>query len=82
MATPTLPTFPVDDQTLNQLDAALTIQEGADRTTLGELLERYSQLAGSDTAALDPQYSEHDVIAALLAEVRRLRAADTGDGDP
>lgn len=83
-----LPPFPVDDTTLDLLSAALDPRaagdQQAERSCVGEFLELASQLGGSDTTAVaeedddvqvmrDPQYSTHDVIGALVAEVRRLR---------
>ncbi len=78
--------FPVDDQTLDLLEQAINIDPAAERSSLFDLLDMYSRLGGSDTRAVaetledgivvmrDPQYSPHDVIAALVGEVRRLRA--------
>lgn len=92
--TVTLPPFPVDDSALDMLSTALNPGPDAERTSLFDLLDLYSELAGSDTTAVDeddnlnhdgnefhpavrvmrdPSYSPHDVIAALIAEVRRLR---------
>lgn len=82
-----LPPFPVDDQTLDLLWAALhpwETNEQWERSSLWDLLTLMSQLGGSDTDAVeeeheggrtmrDPHYSDHDVIASLIAEVRRLR---------
>lgn len=92
-----LPSFPVDDQTLDLLEAALDPRShgDTDAKTSGvwPLLEFMSQMAGSDTRAVeeilddgsdggasivmmrDPQYHDNDVIAALVAEVRRLRVS-------
>jgi len=58
----------------------------AERSTVGSFLEFMSQLGGSDTKAVqepgehvdmmrDQCYSHHDVMCALVEEVRRLRAA-------
>lgn len=73
---PELPPFPVDDQTLDLLEAAMNPREHGDpeavSSSVWPLLEFMSQLGGSDTRA-DPQYHDHDVITALIAEVRRLR---------
>jgi hypothetical protein len=83
-----LPPFPVDDATLDMLAAALDPRghgdEHATRSCVGEFLTMMSQLGGSDTRILGEVdgiqaitgacYSEHDVIAALVGEVRRLRA--------
>lgn len=81
----TLPPFPTDAQTLDLLESAITGTSGPDgRSSVGDLCVLYSELAGADTAAVeseddgvvflrDPQYSTHDVITALVDEVRRLR---------
>jgi hypothetical protein len=80
--------FPVDDQTLDLLDAALTGTSGPDgRSSVGDLCQLYSEMAGSDPSAVesteddsdvqimrDPVYHPNEIIAALVAEVRRLRA--------
>ncbi len=86
-----LPPFPVDDATLDLLEAAMNPREHGDpdatQSSVWPLLEFMSQLSGSDTRATvdddpdggrivhlrDPLYHDHDVIAALIAEVRRLR---------
>lgn len=80
-----LPPFPVDDQTLSFVEAALTGTAGeGGRSSLTDLCTLYSELAGSSTTAVestdgavavmrDPQYHPNDVVAALTAEVRRLR---------
>jgi hypothetical protein len=89
-----LPPFPVDDQTLDLLSAAVagTAGEGG-RSSVGELCDLYSQLGGSDTRAVvdpdvggsgiaemrDPRYHPNDIIAALADEVRRLRARPSGE---
>lgn len=61
----------------------------ADRSSLWDFLDLMSELGGADTRAVDavddpsdptsatmrdPHYTDHCVIAALIAEVRRLRA--------
>jgi len=83
----TLPPFPVDDQTLDMLWLAINPDpEVADRSSLYDVLRLYSEMGGSDTEAVesvedgihvmrDPQYSTHDVIGALIEEIRRLRKA-------
>jgi hypothetical protein len=79
-----LPPFPVDDQTLGLLDTALNPGPDAERTSVGDLCRIYSEMAGSDTTAVadtehgtdvmrDPEYHPHDIIAALISEVLRLR---------
>lgn len=65
----------------------------AGRSSVGDLLKLMSQLGGSDTEAVaellgedgenvrvmrDPQYTERDVIIALIAEIRRIRVATDG----
>lgn len=83
-ATVILPPFPVDDTTLDLLEHALNPGPHAERSSVGDLCRLYSELAGSDLNAVeetigevtvmrDAEYHPHDVIAALLAEVRRLR---------
>jgi hypothetical protein len=84
-----LPLFPLDDATLDLLERSLDPwshgDPGAASSSLEPFLEMMSQLGGSDPAAAeseddgvvvlrDAQYSAHDLILALVAEVRRLRA--------
>jgi hypothetical protein len=84
----TLPAFPLDEQTLGMLEIALDPWRNghpeATSSSLGSFLEFVSQLGGSDTRAVesqdlgvtvmrDPCYSEHDLIGALVAEIRQLR---------
>lgn len=86
--TVTLPPFPVDDNTLGLLEQALDPRAHGDpeatSSSVWPLLRMMSQLAGSDTDAVeredagtrlmrDPQYHDHDVLRALIAEVRQLR---------
>lgn len=88
-----LPPIPLDDTSLSMIESALT---GTDRTSVSDLLDLWSQMAGSDPHATapfpddmpdvdfgpdaeivfmrDPMYSQIDLIAALVAEIRRLRA--------
>lgn len=82
-----LPSFPTDPATLDLLEAAI-LHPGAQASNVGRFLEFMSQLAGADIVAVDepadplehrdvtvmrdPQYSEHDVILALIAEIRRV----------
>jgi hypothetical protein len=85
----TLPPFPVDDATLDMLCAAMDPRSVGDyaveRSCMGEFLDMMSRLGGSDPAAVDevidgihvmrdPMYHDHDVIKALVDEVRRLRS--------
>jgi hypothetical protein len=91
-----LPPFPVDDATLDLLEAAMDPwnhgDPDAETASVWPLLDMVSQLGGSDPTAAervvddgsdggptvvvmrDPTYHENDVIRALIAEVRRLRA--------
>jgi hypothetical protein len=85
-----LPPFPVDDATLDLLEAAMNPREHGDpeatKSSVWPLLTFMSQLCGSDTNAVesvddngirfmrDPQYHTNDVIESLIAEVRRLRS--------
>ena len=90
MTDTTLPSFPVDDFTLDQvqhaLDAAYDEEHrltGADftLTQLLDFLGGYDPASAQPTADPDvtvydaPTYHEHDVIRALITEVRRLRDA-------
>ncbi len=79
-----LPPFPVDDTTLDLLWTAINPGPDAERTSLGDFLVLMSQMAGSDTQAVeeesdgirtmrDPQYHHNGVIEALITEIRRLR---------
>lgn len=84
----TLPPFPVDDATLDLVWGALHPGPEAERSSLFDMLDLYSRLGGSDPDATvenddlpddivelrDPQYSPHDLIAALITEIRRLRS--------
>lgn len=85
-----LPPFPVDDTTLDLIDKAINPGPEAERSSLWDLCELYSQLGGSDTTAVegitgdvqtmrDPAYSHMDIIDVLVREVRRLRALDGED---
>jgi hypothetical protein len=90
-----LPPFPVDDATLDLLNAAMNPRDhgdpDAEMSSVWSVLKMLSEMGGSDTSAIaevieegdddharvvmmrDPQYHEHDVLQALIAEVRRLR---------
>ncbi len=91
-AVPTLPAFPVDPETLNLLRLAIRPGTEAKRSSMGDLLVLMSELAGSDTDAVeevttsdsgtvyvmrDPQYHVHDVVIALADEVIRLRGENS-----
>lgn len=86
----TLPAFPVDDTTLDMLMAAIDPwgngDPDAEHSSVVAFLEFMSNLGGSETTAGEeiapsvvrlthPQYSSHDVLTALVEEIRRLRAA-------
>jgi hypothetical protein len=84
-----LPPFPVDPATLDLLDLALDPRShgdpDAETSSVWDLLRLMSEMAGSDTTAVaeqvcdgivvmrDPHYHDHDVLKALIAEIRRLR---------
>jgi hypothetical protein len=87
-----LPAFPLDDQTLALLDQALDPWSHGDpcaeSSSLEPFLSMVSEMAGSDVTTTttdslglvelhDPVYSSHDLIRALVAEVRRLRMTPT-----
>jgi hypothetical protein len=90
----TLPPFPVDDQTLDLLSAALNGSEiEGGRSSVGDLCHLYSDLGGSDLNAVesddgvmrvmrDPHYHPNDIIAALIAEIRRLRKLGSAIEEP
>lgn len=85
----TLSPFPVDDQALSLVEAAVSGTEGeGGRSSVADLCSLYSELGGSDLQAVesaedgiavmrDPQYHPNDIISALVAEVRRLRSLNT-----
>jgi hypothetical protein len=86
-----LPTFPVDDATLDLLARAIDPWSHGDReattSSVWPLLQMMSEMAGADVNAIeyvtrsgirmmrDPMYHDHDVMKALIIEIRRLRAA-------
>lgn len=85
-----LPEFPVDDATLDLLWQAVRPGVEADRSSMGEFLDLMSRLGGSDPGAVeeetddirvmrDQHYHEHDVVAALVTEIRRLRSIAEGE---
>lgn len=82
--------FPVDDETLALVDQALD-PSVTGRSSLGELLDLLSGYDPSKVVPLidedgrvvpdtfeypEPIYHSHDVIRALVAEVRRYRAIE------
>lgn len=81
-----LPPFPVDDQTLDMLWDAIHPGPGATRSSVTDFLDLMTRLGGSDPDAIqdtilenvhvmrDQFYHEHDVMSALIEEIRRLRA--------
>lgn len=86
MTTPTAPTFPVDDTTLDMLWTALHPGPEAERSSVNDLLELFSdmhfgplgesvELDGEVVELAGCRWHQHDVISALITEVRRLRAA-------
>lgn len=90
-----LPPFPVDPSTLDLIETALHPGPTSQTSSVGQLCDLYSALAGSDLDAVDhvsdggvrvmrdPHYHPNDIIDALLAEVRRLRAhPDPPGGSP
>lgn len=89
----TLPPLPVDDVALDIYWSALFPGPDVERTSIGDVLDLYAEMGGSDLTAVaeviqrtwdgepevvemrDPGYHPNDLIAALIAEVRRLRAS-------
>lgn len=77
----TLPSFPTDDMTLSALEHALTSSY-----TVTDLLDFLAGCVGEDPneewidagIVYDTRihYHEHDVIRALITEIRRLRGED------
>jgi hypothetical protein len=53
---------------------------GSDTRAVAEVHDDGSDGGASIVTMRDPHYSDHCVIAALIAEVRRLRAGATGGG--
>jgi hypothetical protein len=86
-----LPDLPVDDVSLDLYWTALHPGPAAERSSLHDLLDMMSRLAGSDPDAAadviddhtvelrDPQYHPNDLISALIVEIRRLRSAAPED---
>lgn len=82
-----LPPFPVDEETLSLVWSAINPDWAiAERSSLFDLCDMYSRMAGSDPNAVsevvedgiyvmrDVLYTDHDIIVSLIDEVRRLRA--------
>lgn len=85
MTAPVAQEFPTDNVTLDLLWTALHPGPDAERTSVGDLLDLLSDMHFgplgepeelADDIAYRPgtRWSTHDVIAALVTEVRRLRA--------
>jgi hypothetical protein len=81
-----LPPFPVDDQTLDLILSAIHPDPDLEsQASLFATLQLLSEMGGTDIEAVaeqhdenvavmrDPQYHEHDLIAALIGEIRGLR---------
>lgn len=66
MATDTLPDFPLDAETLDLLEAALSASGGG----IGSLLR---VLSGHDPSRCEPAYAPVDVTRALIRRVRELQ---------
>lgn len=86
MTAPAVPSFPVDDSTLDLVWTAIHPPEGATQSSLFTVLDIISdltfgevqpddieQLDGGVTFCTRLRWSEHDLISALVTEVRRLR---------
>lgn len=87
-----LPPFPVDDTTLDMLEAAIDPRahgdDMAETSSVLVFLEVMSQLGGADIAVVeeevgeqlrvmrDAQYGVNDVLTALIGEIRRLRGGN------
>jgi hypothetical protein len=68
-----LPTFPVDSQTLDLLAQALDPWSNGDPDAASSSLEPFLMMMSQMGGSADAAYSSHDLIGALVAEVRRLR---------
>lgn len=84
-----LPPFPVDDATLDMMWAALHpdhIGPNGEASFMGDFIKMMNELGGSDPRAIkevmgpglhlmrDQSYHVHDIVSALITEIRRLRA--------
>lgn len=77
------PMFPVDDVTLGLLWSAIYPEPEAERSSVGDLIDLLSQMhhgpdgPGDEEDGVEvietPSWHVNAVIAALIAEVRRLR---------
>jgi hypothetical protein len=84
----TLPPLPVDDVSLDLYWSALHPGPDAERSSIGDVLDLLSEMAGSDPDAVeerlaenvvvmrDPMYHPNSLISALITEIRRLRSAE------
>lgn len=85
-----LPELPVDEVALDLYWNAIYPPDDieAERSSIFDVLALLSEMAGSDPDAIidsidgmdigrDPQYHPNDLIAALITEIRRLRATGT-----
>lgn len=79
-------------QPLDLLWNAVHPEPEAERSSVGEVLDLYAEMGGSDPTAVaeeddstvimrDPGYHPNDVISALITEVRRLRLIDGPGAD-
>lgn len=71
MTVDSLPPFPVDDQTLDLLWQALHPDPDAERSSVTDLCDLYSDMAGGQV-----RYHPNDILAEMVTEVRRRRACD------
>lgn len=82
MTAPAVAAFPVDDTTLDLLWTAIRPGPESERSSLNDFLDLLSDMhfgpaTGREEAGVTvlgaPRWSDGDVIAALIGEVRRLR---------
>lgn len=82
-----LPDLPVDDVALDLYWSALHPGPDAERSSIGDVLDLLSEMAGSDPEAIveeesdehlvvgrDVLYHPNDLLSALIEEIRRLRS--------
>jgi len=67
----TLPPFPVDDQTLDLLWLAINPGPEAERSSLYDFANFFSELGGSDTAALEEEDLTGEVVSGEVVSVYR-----------